>query len=232
MNEPAEAIRYAANAFLAARISFINAITNMCEAVGADVADVIQGMGYDRRIGFDALQPGPGWGGSCLPKDTCALLRICDDAGYDFGLLRAVIAANEEQQDRVVAKIAAAAGGPLAGVTVAVWGLTFKAGTDDRRHSPAVAIVRQLARAGARVRAYDPTVRRSLPGIDVCPEPYRACQGASVLAVLTEWEELRCLDFQKARSLMASPCVVDVRNLLDPVAMRWAGFRYEGMGRS
>lgn len=227
----AEAIKYAANAFLATRLSFINAVANMCEAVGADVNDVIRGMGYDRRIGLDALQPGPGWGGNCLPKDTRALIRISEDAGYDFEMLRSVIAVNDQQQERIVAKVAAAAGGSLDGITVAVWGLTFKAGTSDRRHSPAVAITDRLVHAGARVRAYDPTVRQPLPGVDVCLEPYGACRDATVLAVLTEWEELRSLDFEKVRSLMASSCIVDARNLLDPVAMRHAGFRYRGIGR-
>jgi UDPglucose 6-dehydrogenase len=227
----AETIKYASNAFLATRLSFINALATICEAVGADVQDVTQGMGYDRRIGFDMGEPGPGWGGSCLPKDTRALIRICEDAGYDFSLLRVAIAANEEHRDRVVAKIEAMAGGSLAGVTVAAWGLTFKAGTDDLRHSPAIAIVNRLTRAGAKVRAYDPAVRHPLPGVDVCPEPYGACRDASVLAVLTEWEELRWLDFDKISSLMAKPCILDARNLLDPAAMRHAGFLYQGIGR-
>jgi UDPglucose 6-dehydrogenase len=227
----AEAIKYASNAFLATRLSFVNAIANLCEAVGADVNDVIEGMGYDPRLGFNALRPGPGWGGSCLPKDTSALIRISEDAGYDFTLLRCVVAANAEQQQRVVSKIAAMAGGSLDGATVALWGLTFKAGTDDRRHSPAVAIARSLSAAGASVRAYDPTVRQHLPGVEVCLEPYGACRDASVLAVLTEWDELRGLDFDKVRSLMTRPCIVDARNLLDPSAMRRAGFDYQGMGR-
>jgi UDPglucose 6-dehydrogenase len=228
----AEAIKYASNAFLATRLSFVNALASMCEAIGADIRDVIRGMNYDRRIGFDVVEPGPGWGGSCLPKDTRALVRICEDAGYDFSLLRGVVAANEEQQCRVVAKIEAMAGGSLAGVIVAAWGLTFKAGTDDLRQSPAVAIIHRLIRAGARVRAYDPTVRRHLPGMEISLEPYGACRDASVLAILTEWEELRLLDFDKISSLMASPCIVDARNLLDPAAMRRAGFRYRGIGRS
>jgi len=227
----AEAIKYACNAFLATRVSFVNAVANLCEAVGADIDDVVQGMAYDQRIGPNVLQPGPGWGGSCLPKDTQALIRMGEEAGYDFKLLRGVIAVNEEQPGRVLTKIEVMAGGCLDGVTVAVWGLTFKAGTDDRRHSPAVDIVNRLGRAGARVRAYDPTVRQPLPGMEVCLEPYDACREASVLAVLTEWEELRWLDFDKIRSLMPSPSIVDARNLLDPVAMRRAGFRYQGVGR-
>lgn len=227
----AETIKYASNAFLATRLTFVNALANLCEEVGADINDVIEGMGYDPRLGFNGLRPGPGWGGSCLPKDTSALVRISEDAGYDFALLRCIIAANSEQQNRVVSKVAAMAGGSVHGATVAVWGLTFKAGTDDRRHSPAVAIVKSLSEAGASVRAYDPTVRQPLPGMEVCPEPYGACRDASVLVVLTEWDELRGLDFDKVRSLMAAPRVVDARNLLDPAAMRRAGFDYQGMGR-
>jgi UDPglucose 6-dehydrogenase len=227
----AELIKYASNAFLATRLSFVNAVANLCEAVGADIGDVALGMGYDRRIGFDVLQPGPGWGGSCLPKDTRALVRISENVGYDFSLLRGVIAANDEQHNLVVSKIQAMAGGSVADVTVAIWGLTFKAGTDDCRHSPAVTIANRLIRAGAKVRAYDPCVRRSLPGVEVCPEPYAACQDASVLVVLTEWEELRDLDFGKVAALMTSRCVVDARNLFDPATMRRDGFRYTGIGR-
>jgi UDPglucose 6-dehydrogenase len=227
----AELIKYASNAFLATRLSFVNGVANLCEAVGADIRDVALGMGYDRRIGFDVLQPGPGWGGSCLPKDTRALIRIGENVGYDFSLLRGVIAANDEQHDLVVSKIQAMAGGSVAGVTVGIWGLTFKAGTDDCRHSPAVTIATRLIRAGAKVRAYDPCVRRSLPGVEMCLEPYAACQDASVLVVLTEWEELRDLDFGKVAALMASRCVVDARNLFDPATMRRDGFRYTGIGR-
>lgn len=227
----AETIKYASNAFLATKVSFINAVANLCEAVGADISDVVLGMGYDHRIGFEFLKPGPGWGGSCLPKDTRALVRIGEDAGYDFQLLRGVIAVNDEQHERIVAKITAMAGGSLEGVTVAVWGLTFKARTDDRRDSPALAIVQRLARAGASVRAYDPTVAEALPGMEVCLDPYAACEGASVLAVLTEWDELRWLDFGKVASLMAASAIVDARNLLEPAALRRAGFVYHGVGR-
>jgi UDPglucose 6-dehydrogenase len=208
----AETIKYASNAFLATKLSFINALACLCESIGAEFSDVIQGMGYDRRIGLDFVEPGPGWGGNCLPKDTRALIRISEDAGYNFSLLRCAIAANEEQQDRIVAKIEAMAGGSLTDVTIA-------------------AIIHRLARSGARVRAYDPTVRQPLPGMDVCLEPYGPCRDASVLVVLTEWDELRGLNFDKISSLMASPCIVDARNLLDPGTVRRAGFRYQGIGR-
>ncbi len=227
----AELIKYASNAFLATKVSFVNVIANLCEALGADASDVVRGMGHDPRIGSEYLQPGPGWGGSCLPKDTRALLHIGEDAGCDFDLLRGVIAVNDRQQARVVSKVARLAGGSLAGVTVAAWGLTFKAGTDDRRDSPAIEIIRRLTLGGATVRAYDPTVRVPLSDMEVCGDPYGACDGASVLVVLTEWDEFRRLDFARVARAMASPCVLDARNVLDAEALRLAGFTYEGIGR-
>ena len=227
----AETIKYASNAFLATKVSFVNAVANLCEAVGADVREVVLGMGYDRRIGFEFLRPGPGFGGSCFPKDTRALVRIGEDAGYDFGLLRGVIAVNEEQHARVVSKVLAQAGGSVEGVTVAAWGLTFKARTDDRRDSPALHVIDRLVDKGARVRAYDPTVHGPLGRIEVCDDPYAACEDAHVLAVLTEWDEFRWLDFRKVRDVMARPAIVDARNLLDSAALRRAGFAYQGIGR-
>jgi UDPglucose 6-dehydrogenase len=233
----AETIKYASNAFLATKLSFVNALAGLCESLGADVRDVVLGMGYDRRIGFDFVRPGPGWGGSCLPKDTAALAHIAGAAGYDFALLQAAIGANQEAQDRVVAKVEVAAGA-LSGATVAVWGLTFKAGTDDRRSSPAVAIAHRLAGEGAVVRAFDPTVEAAagerapdLEGICVCATAYEACRDAAVVAVLTEWEDFRSLDLEKAAGLMPRPAMVDARNLFDPSAVRRAGFVYEGVGR-
>ncbi len=227
----AETIKYAANAFLATKISFVNAVAAVCEAVGADVNDVVLGIGYDRRIGQDFLKPGPGWGGSCFPKDTRALIRIAEDGGYDFDLLKGVITVNEEQRERIVTKLRSACGGTLRGQRVAVWGLTFKAGTDDLRDSPSLAIVARLQREGAVVRAYDPTVRRELDGFEVCDDAYAACEQAEVLAVLTEWDEFRWLDFDKVASLMAAPNVVDARNLLDRASLLRAGFSYQGIGR-
>ena len=228
----AETIKYACNAFLAAKVSFVNAIANVCEAVGADVREVVLGMGYDKRIGFEFLKPGPGWGGSCFGKDTRALIRLSEDAGYDFGLLRGVIEVNDEQFDRVIAKVEQAAGGSLEGAVVAVWGLTFKARTDDLRESPAVAVVHGLRARGATVQAYDPAVHGALEGVDVRPDPYAACEGAAVLVVLTEWDEFRWLDFDKVRSAMREARIVDARNLLDPAAVRRRGFDYQGIGRS
>lgn len=236
----AETIKYASNAFLATKLSFVNALAGLCESVGADVRDVVLGLGYDRRIGFDFLRPGPGWGGSCLPKDTAALVHIAEDAGYDFALLRAAIAANDEARERVVRKAEEAAGGDLSGRTVGAWGLTFKAGTDDRRTSPAVAVTRRLVELGATVRAYDPTVApglapdpapADLQEVVLCADAYDACRGASVVVLLTEWDEFRGLDFAKVADVMTSPALVDARNLLDPAALRRAGFSYAGVGR-
>jgi UDPglucose 6-dehydrogenase len=231
----AEMIKYASNAFLATKVSFVNAIANMCEAVNADIREVALGMGYDPRIGFEYLQPGPGWGGSCLPKDTVALVRVADDAGYDFSLLRGVIDVNDEQHRRVLRKLRDAVGGTLDGARVAIWGLTFKANTDDLRDSPAVRIAVQVAGEGATVRAYDPVAgeaaRRSQSAIDVTDDPYDACADADVLAVLTEWDEFRWLDFARVARTLRAPRVVDARNLLDPAAMRRFGFAYVGVGR-
>jgi UDPglucose 6-dehydrogenase len=226
----AELIKYAANAFLATKLSFVNAVATVCEQVGANVDDVLNGMGHDHRIGFEFLQPGPGWGGSCFPKDTAALVRIAADHGYDFGFLKGAIAANEAQFDHVADKIARLAGGSVAGRTIAVLGLTFKAGTDDRRDSPAVAIVDRLLAAGATVVAHDPAVD-SHPGVTTTADPYDAARGADVLAILTEWPQFAELDYHKIGELMAHPCVVDGRNLLDPATMLKAGFSYEDLGR-
>ena len=234
----AETIKYASNAFLAAKVSFANAVANVCEAVGADVRDVLLGMGYDKRIGFDFLKPGPGYGGSCFPKDISALIRIAEDAGYDFGLLRGVREVNQEQFARVLAKVERMVGGSVEGQAVAVWGLTFKARTDDLRMSPALEIASRLVALGATVRAYDPAidpVRAAaddrLAGIFVGADPYGVCEGAAGLVVLTEWDEFRRLDFAKVAAALAHARVVDARNLLDPAALRRRGFSYEGIGR-
>jgi UDPglucose 6-dehydrogenase len=227
----AEMIKYASNAFLAAKVSFVNAVANVCEGVGADVRDVLLGMGYDRRIGFDFLKPGPGWGGSCFPKDVSALIRIAEDTGYEFDLLRAVAQVNQEQQDLVARKVLGMVDGDVDGALVGAWGLTFKARTDDLRESPALAVIARLRREGVHVRAYDPAVHRPLDGIDVCADPYSACEGAAALVVLTEWDEFRRLDFAKVAGLLTAPRVVDARNLLDPAALRRLGFTYVGVGR-
>jgi UDPglucose 6-dehydrogenase len=237
-----ETIKYASNAFLATKLSFVNAVAGLCEEVGADVRDVMLGLGYDKRIGYEFLRPGPGWGGSCLPKDTRALLYIAREAGYDFSLLAGAIASNEQQLARVVAKVEMACGGSVDGVTVAVWGLTFKANTDDRRDSPSLEIAHRLAALGAIVQAFDPTVVAALPadgdsmaedlrGLRLRGDPYEAVTGAAVVVVLTEWDEFRWVDFTRAAALMGNPSIVDARNLLDPAAVRRMGFTYDGIGR-
>jgi UDPglucose 6-dehydrogenase len=231
----AEMIKYASNAFLATKISFINAVANLCEAVNADVREVALGMGYDSRIGFEFLHPGPGYGGSCFPKDTAALLHTASRAGYEFSLLDGVVDVNLRQHERIVAKIRGAAGGSLAGVQVGLWGLTFKANTDDLRDSPSLAVAARVLEEGARLRAYDPVAGeeagRRLPALDVVADPYDACSQARVLAVLTEWDEFRWLDFERVAATMEQAAVVDARNLLDPLAMRRRGFAYQGVGR-
>jgi UDPglucose 6-dehydrogenase len=228
----AETIKYASNAFLASKISFVNAIAAVCEAVGADVNDVVLGMGYDRRIGQEFLRPGPGWGGSCFPKDSHAIVRIAEDAGYDFRLMRGVIEVNDQQFERVADKVQAAAGGSLDGVRIAAWGITFKARTDDTRDSPAIEIIHRLQARGALVTAYDPAIHQDIAGIDVVGDPYAACAGAEVLAILTEWDEFKWLDLDKVASEMAGARIVDARNLMDRTRIRQHGFEYQGIGRS
>jgi UDPglucose 6-dehydrogenase len=231
----AEMIKYASNVFLAMKISYINSMAVICEAVNADIKDVALGMGYDPRIGFDFLHPGPGYGGSCFPKDTAALLNTAAGVGYDFSLLRGVIEVNARQQEYVVEKVCAALGGDLNGATVAVWGLTFKANTDDLRDSPALGIARRFADEGAVVRAYDPvggeSARQLAPELTIADDPYAACAGADVLALLTEWDEFRWLDFRTVADSMAVARIVDARNLLDPIELRRIGFNYQGIGR-
>jgi UDPglucose 6-dehydrogenase len=234
----AETIKYACNAFLAAKVSFVNAIANLCQAVGANSVDVIRGMSYDRRIGADHLAPGPGWGGSCFPKDTSALIRIADDHGYDFALLKEAVAANERQFDLVAEQVIKATGDASGPITVAAWGLTFKAATDDLRASPALSVLGRLRQRGIHIKAFDPTLpdpgdgHLAALGLEVCDDPYTACEGARALVVLTEWPQFRDLDLAKVAVVMSQPSIVDTRNLLEPAAARAAGCRYQGMGRS
>jgi UDPglucose 6-dehydrogenase len=227
----AETIKYASNAFLATKISFVNAVAAVCEAVGADVNDVVLGMGYDKRIGQEFLRPGPGWGGSCFPKDTIALVRIAEDAGYDFRLLRGVVDVNNEQFDRVVRKVEKSLGGSVDGKRVAAWGLTFKARTDDTRMSPAIEVIKRLQKLGADVVAYDPAIRSEIEGIPVAPDALAACKDAEILVLLTEWDEFKWVDIDEVAEAMASPRMVDTRNLLDRSRVQRAGFEYEGIGR-
>jgi UDPglucose 6-dehydrogenase len=230
----AETIKYAANAFLATKISYINAVAAICEGVGADIRDVVLGIGYDHRIGHDFLRPGPGWGGSCFPKDTKALVKIAENAGYDFGLLKGVITVNDQQYGRIVDKIRAGAGGSLKGKKVAVWGLTFKAGTDDQRDSPAIEICTRLIAEGAEVVAHDPTVNaapRSIAAATVAGSPVEAVKSADVLAVLTEWDDYRWVSPGEVAGQMRGRTVVDARNHLDRSEWKRAGFEYQGIGR-
>jgi UDPglucose 6-dehydrogenase len=225
----AEMIKYASNAYLAARLTFVNTLANVCEAVGADILDVVQGLGMDHRIGPHFLQPGPGYGGSCFPKDTQALIAVAEDAGYDFELLRAVIEADEEQRRRVADKVRQAAGGGLRGRRVGMWGVAFKAGTDDVRESPAVRIAALLQADGAEVVAYDPEASTDL--LIMADDPIAAVTDADVLLVATEWPEFSTVDLATVREVMRGHRVVDARNLLDPKAVRAVGLDYWGLGR-
>ena len=232
----AEMIKYASNVFLAAKLSFANAVSDLCERVGADAHDVLRGMGYDPRIGSSFLHPGPGWGGSCLPKDTHAMIFMAKQAGFPFPLLEEILRSNDAHLDTVVTKIRHACEGVLAGSVIGAWGLTFKAGTDDLRQSPALAVLRLVAEEGARVKAFDPTtIGRTLTeyaDLEIHDDAYSACQGAEVLVVLTEWPEFRSVDMVKIFQAMApNPTIVDSRNLLDPAEVQSIGFNYVGIGR-
>jgi len=229
----AEALKYAANSFLATKLTFINAIADICELVGADVFDVVNGLGLDPRIGDQFLSPGPGWGGSCFPKDTRALVRIAESNGYDFALLRGVIQTNDEQYERIALKVVDLCGGKVSDKIIASWGLTFKANTDDLRDSPAIAILEMLHGLGARIRAYDSAARgvEQYPWIERCDSALAACDGAEALVVLTEWPEFSDVSPAEVRSRLSQPAVVDGRNILDSTAWIRAGFTYKGVGR-
>ena len=232
--EAAELIKYAANAFLATKISFINEIANLCERVGADVHDVARAIGMDNRIGRKFLHPGPGFGGSCFPKDTHALAHIARAYGCEPLLVSAVIEVNARQRRLMVEKIERLVG-ELAGKEIAVLGLSFKPKTDDMREAPSVAIIRALIERGARVRAYDPVAmaaaRHILPDIAYAPDEYTAVAGADALVFVTEWNQFRALDMERIRGLLRQPKVADLRNIYEPDAMRALGFEYVGVGR-
>ncbi|GAA4772448.1 UDP-glucose/GDP-mannose dehydrogenase family protein [Actinomycetospora chlora] len=253
----AELMKYAANCFLAMKLSYVNAMAELCERVGADIGDVTEGIGYDRRIGQAFLSPGPGWGGSCLPKDTHALLQVADAADFEFRLLRATIDTNTRQRQRIVDKVRQAVTGRRAGsltrVRLGLLGLTFKAGTDDLRDSPALAIAALLRQAGAELVGYDPALAtdptapadpdktvlgvsegpggREIDGIRLVSDPLEAAQGAEALVVLTEWPMFRTLDWASMAGVMKQPTVIDTRNLLDPATLRRAGLTGIGLGR-
>jgi UDPglucose 6-dehydrogenase len=234
--ESAELIKYAANAFLATKISFINEMAALCEAVGGDVHAVARGMGLDGRIGRKFLHPGPGYGGSCFPKDTLALVRTAQEHGVPTRIVEAVVEVNAAQRARMVRKIRAALGGSETGKTIAVLGLTFKPETDDMRDAPALAILPPLLEKGARIRAHDPKgvheARALLPdGIEYCDDIYDTLQGADALVLMTEWNAYRGLDLDEVKARMRGRVFVDLRNVYEPVSMREQGFAYVGVGR-
>lgn len=230
----AELIKHAANSFLALKISYINALANVCELAGADVEEVAEGLGLDRRIGKAFLHAGAGYGGYCLPKDIEAFYQICRELGYDFRLLRDVIEINDRQKRQIVQRVVDALW-VLRGKTVAVLGLAFKPETDDMRAAPSIDIIRALQEQGAHIQAYDPhateTARRVLPDITYCADPYEAATGADALVLMTEWDEFRGLDLPRLRDAMRLPVVIDGRNVFHPGTMSELGFEYTCVGR-
>ena len=232
--EAAELIKYAANAFLATKITFINEIANLCDAIGCDVHDVARGMGMDNRIGRKFLHPGPGYGGSCFPKDTRALTTVADQFGVETRIVDAVIEANERQRDAMIPKIESLVG-DLKGKKIGVLGLSFKPETDDMRESPAIDIVHTMVERGATVRAFDPVAmdeaKHFLNGVEYASDEYDAIDGADALVIITEWNQFRALDMEKVKRLLKAPKIADLRNIYEPSDMREMGFQYVGVGR-
>ena len=233
--ETSELIKYAANSFLATKVTFINEIADLCEKVGADVHDVARGMGLDGRIGRKFLHPGPGFGGSCFPKDTLALMQTAQRARAPLRVLETVVAVNDARKERMADRIIEACGGSVEDKTIAVLGLTFKPNTDDMRDAPSLEIVPALRAAGARIRAYDPAgmaeARKLLDGVDWCENAYATMEDADALAIVTEWNEFRALDLDRVKSLLKRPILVDLRNIYNPQEMTRAGFMYSCVGR-
>jgi UDPglucose 6-dehydrogenase len=232
----AELIKYAANAFLATKITFINEVADLCEAVGADVQEVSRGIGLDNRIGGKFLHAGPGYGGSCFPKDTLALLKTGEDHDAPLRIVEAVVQVNDSRKRAMGRKIIQAMGGDIRGKTVGILGLTFKPNTDDMRDAPSIAIVQALLDAGAKVAAYDPegmaAAREIMPGIDYRSNPYAVAEGASAVALVTEWDAFRALDLQRLAGLMQTPPVfVDLRNVYEPGEVKRFGIAYHSVGR-
>ncbi len=232
--ETAEMIKYATNAFLATKVTFINEVANLCERVGADVHHVAKAMGLDGRIGRKFLHPGPGYGGSCFPKDTRALLKLAHEKGYQFRILHSVIEANEKQKERMVEKIKEMVG-EVRGKTIGVLGLSFKPNTSDIRESSAIAIIQRLLAMGARIKAYDPAAMKEseavLPEVIYARDAYDVADGADALVLMTEWNQFRRLDLQRIKSLLKTPIFIDLRNVYDPQQMKRLGFHYCGVGR-
>ncbi len=233
--ETSELIKYAANTFLAAKITFINEIADLCEKVGADVHDVARGIGLDGRIGRKFLHPGPGYGGSCFPKDTLALVKTAQDHGAPLRIIETVVDINEKRKAAMADRVIAACGGSVVGKTIAVLGLTFKPNTDDMRDAPSLVIVPKLLQAGARVRAYDPEgvheAQKMLSGVDYAASALACLEGADAMVLLTEWNEFRALDVTKMKQLLKTPIVIDLRNVYSPADMVAAGFTYSSLGR-
>ena len=233
--ETAELTKYAANAFLATKITFINEIADICEQVGANVQDVARGMGLDGRIGSKFLHAGPGYGGSCIPKDTLALERTATESGTPSQIVQAVIAVNEARKRRMPEKVISACGDSVSGKCVAILGLTYKPNTDDMREAPSLEIIPALQAAGATVRAYDPEgideARKLLADVDWCDNAYQTMEGADALVIVTEWNEFRALDLDRVRELLAAPVFVDLRNIYNASEMYDAGFDYHSIGR-
>jgi UDPglucose 6-dehydrogenase len=233
--ETAELTKYAANSFLATKISFINEIADLCEVVGADVQDVAKGIGLDGRIGRKFLHAGPGYGGSCFPKDCLALARTAQEAGAPVSIVETTVKVNETRKERMAGRVIRACGGAVEGKTIAVLGLTFKPNTDDMRDSPSLAVIPALKKAGATIRAFDPEgmeeAKKLLEGIAFCNGAYDAMDGADALVILTEWNEFRALDLKRVKALLRSPTVIDLRNIYKPADMAEAGFYYFSIGR-
>ena len=234
--ETSELIKYAANTFLAAKITFINEVADLCEKVGADVHDVAKGIGLDGRIGKKFLHPGPGYGGSCFPKDALALVKTAQDYGSPLRIIETVVDINDKRKTAMADRIVAACGGSVDGKTVAMLGLTFKPNTDDMRDSPSLAIVSALLGAGATIKAYDPEgmdeAKRMMPDIIYCEDTYATMDGADVLVIVTEWNEFRSLDFDRIKGLLSAPILVDLRNIYTPEDLAQAGFSYYCIGRA
>ena len=232
----AELIKYAANAFLATKITFINEIADLCEAVGADVQDVSRGIGLDNRIGAKFLHAGPGYGGSCFPKDTLALLKTAEDHDAPLRIVESVVKVNDARKRAMGRKVIQALGGDARGRTVALLGLTFKPNTDDMRDAPSLAIVQALQDAGAEVRGYDPEgieqARPLMPGVEFCSDPYRCAEGADAVVLVTEWDVLRALDLRRLKAVMARPILVDLRNIYPREDAEAAGLRWHGIGKA
>jgi len=230
-----ELIKYAGNAFLATKITFINEMADLCEKVGANVQEVSKGIGLDGRIGGKFLHAGPGYGGSCFPKDTLAVVKTAQDAGAPLQIVEAVIAANEERKNKMADKVISACGGTVKGKTIAVLGLAFKPNTDDMRDSPSLPVINKLLAGGAAIRAYDPEAmseaKSLLPNITYCDNSYDCIEGADALVIITEWDQFRALDMDRVKDLLAAPVLIDLRNIYHPQRMKGRGFTYISVGR-